>query len=120
MANITEVSLSALLASCVLVAQQDMGVITGVVTDQSGGAVAGAHVVATDTETNETRAADTQPTGAYTIGPLRVGTYSVTVEKPGFKKDVWPGIILHAQDRARADFKLTLGQVAEAISVTSE
>ncbi|HLJ13494.1 MAG TPA: carboxypeptidase regulatory-like domain-containing protein [Bryobacteraceae bacterium] len=120
MANITEVSLSALLASCVLLAQQDMGVITGVVTDQSGGAVAGAHVVATDTDTNETRAADTQPTGAYTIGPLRVGTYSVTVEKPGFKKDIWPSIILHAQDRARADFKLTLGQVAEAISVTSE
>src|SRR5262249_1708301 len=50
----------------------------------------------------------------------RLGTYAVAVEKTGFKKEVWPGIILHAQDRARADFKLALGQVAETIAVTTE
>lgn len=49
-----------------------------------------------------------------------MGTYNVTVEKAGFKKDVWSGILLHAQDRARADFKLTIGQIAETVSVTSE
>ena len=38
----------------------------------------------------------------------------------GSKKLVWTGIVLHAQDRARADFKLTLGQVADTVSVTSE
>ena len=101
-------------------AQQDMGVITGVVTDQSGAVVADAHVVATDTETNEARTVETLSTGAYSIGPLRIGTYDVSVEKPGFKKEVWKGIILHAQDRVRVDLKLTLGQVAETIAVTGE
>jgi hypothetical protein len=101
-------------------AQQDMGVITGVVTDGSGAVVAGARVVAVDSETNETRAVETLSTGAYTIGPLRLGTYDINVEKAGFKKEVWKGIEIHAQDRARADFKLSLGQVSETVSVTAE
>ncbi|MGH9666848.1 MAG: carboxypeptidase regulatory-like domain-containing protein, partial [Bryobacteraceae bacterium] len=109
-----------LLGCGTLLSQQDMGVITGVVTDETGAVIAGARVVVTDRETNETRAADTQGTGAYTIGPLRLGTYDVSVEKKGFKKEVWKGIALHAQDRARADFKLTLGQVAETVSVTAD
>jgi hypothetical protein len=112
--------LLAFLGCGVVVAQQDMGVITGVVTDESGAVVTGARVEVTDTETNETRVAETLSTGAYTVGPLRLGTYNISVEKPGFKKEIWKGITLHAQDRARADFKLTVGQVAETVSVTSE
>ena len=109
-----------LLTCGTLLAQQDMGVITGVVTDQSGAVVAGAHVEARDTETNEIRSAETLSTGAYTIGPLRIGTYDAIVDKTGFKKEVWKGIILHAQDRVRVDFKLNLGQVSETVSVTGE
>ena len=112
--------LSVLFAAGALVAQQDMGVITGVVTDESGAVVAGAQVSAISTDTNETRTVETLATGAYTIGPLRLGTYSVSVQKAGFKKDVWPGIVLHAQDRARVDFKLAIGQVTETVSVTTE
>ena len=104
----------------VLLAQQDMGVITGLVTDQSGAVVVGARVTVTDTQTNETRSSTTLDSGAYTVGPLRIGTYNVTVERTGFTKEVWKGIIVHAQDRARVDFKLNLGQVAETISVTGE
>ncbi len=97
-----------------------MGYITGLVTDATGAVVSGAHVEVTDTETNETRIVETLSTGDYTVGPLRVGTYNVSVGKAGFKKEIWKGIILHAQDRAKADFKLTLGQVAETVSVTAE
>src|SRR5215470_15963126 len=98
----------ALAALGTLLGQQDMGVITGLVTDVTGATVGGARVIAINTETNEKREVETQATGTYTIGPLRLGTYSVTVEKTGFKKEVWSGIVLHAQDRVRADFKLTL------------
>jgi hypothetical protein len=122
--NKSEVGMRALLLGFVLsgalLAQQDMGVITGVVTDQSGAIVTGAHVQVTETETNETRTVETLDTGAYTVGPLRVGTYDVSVEKTGFKREVWKGIVLHAQDHARADFQLALGQVAETVAVTSE
>ena len=69
-------------------AQQDMGVITGVITDSSGAAIPGARVTAANRETNEARSVTTQESGAYTIGPLRIGKYDVAVEKQGFKKSV--------------------------------
>jgi len=111
--------LSALLALPIF-PQQDMGVITGLVTDATGAAVPAVRVTVTNVETNETRVGETGATGAYTIGPLRVGTYDVTVEKSGFKREIWNAIPLNAQDRVRADFRLELGQVSESISVTAE
>jgi len=110
---------TALLGSA-LFAQQDMGVITGVVTDASGAAVPGARVTVTNRDTNETRFAETAESGAYTVGPLRIGRYDVAVEKQGFKKSVFSDITLHAQDRARADLKLEVGQIVESVSVTAE
>ncbi len=103
-----------------LLAQQDMGVITGVITDATGAAVPGARVSVSNSETNETRTVVSGETGTYTIGPLRIGTYSATVEKAGFKKTVWSGLKLSAQDRMRIDFQMELGQLSESIAVTGE
>src|SRR5215471_10699852 len=108
------------LFAIVLSAQQDMGVITGVVSDASAAAVPGASIVVTNRETNEVRTGETSPTGTFTVGPLRVGTYSVAVEKTGFKKAVWESIEVHAQDRVRADFQLQLRQINESVSVSAE
>jgi hypothetical protein len=97
-----------------------MGVITGIVTDSSGGVISQALVTAIDRETGEKRVASAGDTGAFTVGPLRVGVYSLTVEKSGFKKRVWSGIEVHAQDRVRADVELEVGQVTDVVSVTAE
>ncbi|MBI3693362.1 MAG: TonB-dependent receptor, partial [Acidobacteria bacterium] len=110
----------ALLLAAGLRGQQDMGVITGLITDATGAAVPGAKVTALNRDTNENWGAETSGVGTYTVGPMRVGTYDVTVEKAGFKKAVWQGIALHAQDRVRADFELQLGQIAEVVSVVAE
>jgi hypothetical protein len=82
------------LASVLAVAQQDMGVITGIITDATGAAVPGAVVQIMNQETNEIRSVETSETGTYTIGPLRIGTYAATVEKTGFKKSIMTGIRL--------------------------
>ncbi|MBI3680413.1 MAG: TonB-dependent receptor [Acidobacteria bacterium] len=103
-----------------LTAQQDMGVLTGVVTDATGASVPGARVIAINQETNETRTVETGDTGSYTIGPLRVGAYRLQVEKQGFKRTVWENIRLSAQDRQRVDFQLELGAVSDTVSVTAE
>ncbi|MBM3788326.1 MAG: carboxypeptidase regulatory-like domain-containing protein, partial [Acidobacteria bacterium] len=111
----------ALFASALwLPAQQDMGLITGIVTDSSGAAVPGARVTVVNPATNESRTVQTAEAGAYTVGPLRIGTYDVSVEQPGFKKAAWTGITVSAQDRVRADFKLEIGQLSETVSVTAE
>jgi hypothetical protein len=101
-------------------AQQDMGVITGVITDSTGAAIPGARITATNRETNEARSVTTQESGAYTIGPLRIGKYDIAVEKQGFKKSVQQDIELHAQDRARTDVRLEVGAMAESIAVTAD
>jgi len=114
---------SSLLALLVLAtglwAQQDMGVITGLVTDPSGATVVGARVTSTNLDTNETRTVQSSETGTYTIGPLRIGRYSIAVETQGFKRAVWPELRVSAQDRVRADVQLEVGQITEAISVTA-
>jgi hypothetical protein len=109
-----------LLSACVLYGQQDMGVVTGVVTDKSGAAVPGAKVVIVNSATNETRETTTAETGAFTLGPLRIGSYNVAVERQGFKKATWSGINVSAQDRVRADFQLEIGALSESVSVTAE
>jgi len=103
-----------------LPAQQDMGLITGIITDSSGAAVPGAQVTVVNPATNESRTVQTAEAGAYTVGPLRIGTYDVSVEQSGFKKATWSGITVSAQDRVRADFKLEIGQLSETVSVTAE
>ena len=109
-----------LLSACALYAQQDMGVVTGVITDKSGAAVPGAKVVIVNSATNETRETTTAETGAFTIGPLRIGSYNIAVERQGFKKATWSGINVSAQDRVRADFQLEIGALSESVSVTAE
>src|SRR5438093_3991160 len=109
-----------LLAATPAPAQQDMGVITGIVTDSSGAAAPGARVTVTNRDTNETQSTGTDVSGSYTVGPLRIGSYDVAVEMTGFKKAVWPAIALHAQSRVRADFRLEVGGVAETVTVTTE
>jgi hypothetical protein len=101
-------------------AQQDMGVITGLITDATGAAIPGARVAVVNQDTNETRSTETSVTGAYTVGPMRIGIYSVSVEKAGFKRALWRDIKVSAQDRVRADIQLEVGQVSDAISVTAE
>ncbi len=112
-------SLSLLVAS-LAIAQQDMGIITGVITDASGAVVPRARILARNADTNETRLVESSASGNYTIGPLRIGTYSITIEKDGFKKSVRPGISLSAQDRVRVDLQLELGQLTETVAVTGE
>jgi hypothetical protein len=101
-------------------AQQDMGYITGLVTDPSGAVLPQATVTVIETQTGIRTVAETTDTGNYTVGPLKIGVYEVAVEKGGFKRAVSHGIQLSAQDRRRVDLVLELGQVTESITTTAE
>jgi len=94
--------------------------IKGVVTDQSGGSVAQATVMATDVETTATRRTTTDDTGRFLFLSLMVGTYEVKVTKPGFQDAVHDGIVLTVGEEASVNFRLKVGAVNTEVKVTSD
>src|SRR5438093_481515 len=101
-------------------AQTGAASLTGIVTDQSGAAVPGATVVATNQATNVDYTAVANDTGNYTVTSLPVGTYVVKAELSRFKTAATKPIQLEAMQIARLDFKLELGAVEETVQVTGE
>src|ERR1700674_5393602 len=119
-------TLSALLILMVLAvvpplwAQKDAGAIVGLVRDASGAVVAGAKVTVTDVDHGIQCALSTNNGGEYVASPLRIGQYSVTVEKQGFKKAVAGPVQVNIQDRVGVEFKLVPGMATEVVTVSSE
>jgi hypothetical protein len=102
------------------IAQQDTGMITGQVLDGSGSAIPAATVVLIQTDTNVRTTVNTNADGLFVATPMRIGTYSISVETRGFKKSVRDGVSLRVQDRLRIDFRLEIGELSESVTVTSE
>jgi hypothetical protein len=75
-------------------AQQVFGNIVGTVTDPTGSAVNNAKVTIKDQAKRTSVQVTTNESGNYTKGQLIPGTYSVTVEAPGFQKAVSSNIVV--------------------------
>ena len=71
-------------ASSPLGAQSFRGSLVGTVLDQSGAAVPGAPVVATNEATGVSRSTTTDASGNYYIPELPIGNYTVSVNVEGF------------------------------------
>jgi hypothetical protein len=82
--------------------------------------IPGANVVLTDLGTKEQRASTTSTGGDFNFSLLPVGTYSITVSKPGFKNASLANLAVEAGDRARADVQLQAGSVAETVTVEAQ
>jgi hypothetical protein len=100
-------------------AQGTTGTITGTVTDPSGSVVAGATVTIKQIETNAVRNLTSTEAGTYKATMLPPGTYSVKVEKAGFKSYEQNKIVLTINEVSLIDAQLTVGSQAESVEVTS-
>src|SRR4051812_12218233 len=101
-------------------AQTGAASLTGIVTDQSGAAVPGATVTATNQATNVAYTAVSNDAGNYTVTSLPVGAYVVKAELARFKTAATKPIQMEAQQIGRQDFKLELGGLEETVEVSSE
>src|ERR1700723_2235407 len=99
-------------------AQTVTGTITGVVTDQSGAVIPGAHVVAVNTDTGVNSSATSNSAGVYRIGFLSIGRYQVTVEAIGFGTQNIPAFQLEAVQTATFNVKLSPGTVPATVNVS--
>src|SRR5215510_733015 len=109
-----------LLCASICFAQQDTGIITGVITDPNGSPIPNAAVALLNTGTNASMTVNTDSNGLFVATPLRIGMYKISVEASGFKKSVRENILLRLQDRIRVDFRMEVGQVSETIEVSAK
>lgn len=113
-----------LVASALMLAPSTMaqttGEITGLVLDSSKASVAGVTVTATNVGTGETRTIQTDSQGHFTLTELRVGTYDVSVEHEGFRRQVRKGVSLNVTETVQLNFTLEVGAATEQVIVTSE
>lgn len=108
------------LAGSTLQAQRYLGEIRGQVSDATGAKVAGAKVVAIEAATKFTSTVATGQDGSYDFPALQPGTYSVTVESAGFKKETRLDVVLTAAQTQILDFSLSPGSTTETVQVTAD
>src|SRR5687768_3244233 len=102
------------------VAQALYGSIVGTVADESGAAVPGVTVSATNTGTGTSVSAVTDADGNYAFRNLIPGVYDLTAAIQGFREIRQTGIPVTAGNPVRFDLKLQVGALAEAVNVVAE
>ena len=107
------------LASRLSDAQVVSGSIVGNVTDTSGSAIPGAVVKITSIQTNDSRTAETNETGGYTIATVTPGTYRVEISKEGFRVFLVPNVLVNPNNVVRVDGQLQVGAISERVEVTA-
>jgi hypothetical protein len=94
--------------------------ITGVITDAGGGAVGDAVVTARNAGTGIKSEVQTKYEGYYTFPRLDPGDYEITVRKSGFRMATRSAFKLDVGQVARVDMSLTVGDIAESVTVAAE
>jgi hypothetical protein len=99
--------------------QTTSGRISGTVVDSSGAVVPNATVTVTNSANNAARTAETDESGFFTVTNLPVGTYSISVERTGFKKANQTDNVLATDQRLTVNITLEAGSVSETVEVST-
>lgn len=93
--------------------------ITGIVQDKNGGAVPAATVTITNDGTGASLTAQTSDSGTYTFDLLQVGSYTLLIEKAGFKKFQSAHNKLNVNEPLAINATLEVGDVNEVVKVVA-
>ena len=92
--------------SLAAMAQSERGNITGIATDQSGAAVAGAAISVTQRDTNAMVKTATSPNGEYNVPNLVPGAYRIEIVSAGFKRFIQQNLNVTAGRTVRVEPKV--------------
>ena len=92
------------------------GSVAGAVRDQSGAAVAAAHVKLQNAATGLIREVTTSTEGDYSFPALPTGEYEVSVEATGFR-NIRRAASVEAGSTTAADFVLGVGEAKDSVTV---
>jgi hypothetical protein len=102
-----------------LLAQSDAATLSGRIADESGAAIPGVKVTATNIGEGIQTVTATNEEGIYAVQDMRPGSYEVTVEKDGFRKIVLTDLTLMVQDALSRNFTMQVGPITESMTVTA-
>jgi outer membrane receptor protein involved in Fe transport len=100
--------------------QGNQGTIEGIVVDQSGAALPGAKLTATNDATGIRFQAPSDSNGLFTFPVLPVGTYTIEVEHPGFAKLTQKNVALSVGARLNLNLSLSVAGQTQSVTVTDE
>ena len=107
--------------SCnVLFAQRDLGTVTGTVVDPQGAAIPNAKVTITNDATGVVSNTTTNQAGLYSQPTLIPGTYTVSVEAPGFQRVQQRSVVVNPGAVAEVNLTLQVGNASQTVEVTAE
>jgi len=96
------------------------GGIVGAVTDQSGAAVAGAQVIATEASTNTSYKVVSSSAGEFAFANVPLGSYAVTVTASGFKTVKVEKVPVTAGSTYTLPVRLPIASAGETVEVTAD
>jgi len=100
-------------------AQETRGTINGRVYDKQTGAMVGADVTITNSDTGAVTRFTTNETGYYEAPLLLPGKYRISASADGFKTSIREGFELQVSQTLSIDLKLEVGAVTETVDVIS-
>jgi hypothetical protein len=110
-----------LLVSSLAVGQMVSSSVTGVVVDSSGAAITGASCQLTNQATGARVSASSGVDGLLTFPTVPAGTYTLSIQAPGFKVLEMKNLVVTASElRTLGKLTLQLGEIRESVSVTAE
>lgn len=100
--------------------QSTSSTLTGTVTDKSDAVVPGADVNLKSEGTGFERSTVTNPEGFFSISAVPAGTYTLTIEMPGFAKWQRTGLVLRPGDKINVpDISMAVAGSAQEVTVTA-
>ncbi len=99
------------------IAQSTRGELAGTVKDTSGAVIAGAKIVATQTDTGAVSQTVSTSAGAFRIPELAIGRYNVNVSAPGFSTASNKGVLITINSVTPLTVVLKPGSTTETVTV---
>ena len=120
--SVLSLALGAALAMLVgsALGQTITGRLLGRVADPTGAVLAGVNVTLTNQATGVSQSRPTNTNGDYNFVEVVPGTYTVTFEAGGFKRNVQKDVIIDINQVVTLNSTLQIGQTQEVVEVTSE
>src|SRR4051812_7268876 len=113
-------SIMLLISAPMLVGQTATGEINGTLTDPSGAVISGATLKLTNQSTQIQTQSTSNATGFFIFVGVRPGTYSLRVEKQGFRSVDVSQLQLGVNQALTQNLQIPVGAVSESVQVTGE